>query len=122
MQLLVYDYNDSRVHKNVWDVYAKRASKLLLPMKSARKTFESYALMLNVPAEVRYKLLGHTPQTVKERHYQNWEWTELSSKIDLAHEEVLTAFESKELFRELLNGVSSWVSSNELMSIHLSNA
>ena len=125
LQLFIYDYNDSRVHKNVWDVYAKRATKLLLPMKTARKTFESYALMLNVPAEVRYKLLGHTPQSIKERHYQNWQWTELSSKIDIAHREVLEAFEAESLFKELLakvNEVSNKVNDNELMSMHLTHA
>lgn len=101
LELFRYDYKDNRLHKNLWDVYSKRCSKLLLPMKTARKTFESVALQLDVSAEVRYKLLGHVDQTIK-KHYIDWEWSKLSDKIDAAHIEVLKSFEAKELFNELL--------------------
>ena len=122
LQLFVYDYNDSRVHKNIYDNLAKRSSRLFMPFKTARKTFESYALMLSVPAEVRHKLTGHTPKSIKEKHYQNWQWEALSSKIDTAHLEVLKAFEAESLFKELLDKVSqvsNEVNASELMSIHL---
>lgn len=121
LQLFKYDYDDSKVHKNVWDVYAKRASKLLLPMKTARKTFESYALMLNMTAEIRYRLLGHTDQSIKS-HYQNWQWEKLSDKIDDAHIKVLQEFQSKELFNELIDRVTEVtdkVTRDMLLSVHL---
>ena len=69
-------------------------------MKTARKTFESVALQLDVSAEIRYKLLGHVDSTIK-KHYIDWEWSKHSDKIDKAHVEVLTLFQAKELFNEL---------------------
>lgn len=123
LQLFRYDLTDNKFHKNLWDVYAKRCSKLLLPMKTARKTFESVALQLDVSAEVRYKLLGHVDQTIK-KHYIDWEWSKLSDKIDAAHIEVLKSFEAKELFDELLEAFklkTDLKTASELMTIHLSN-
>ena len=123
LQLLIYNFDDARIHKNTWDVYSKRCSKLLMPMKNARKTFESYALKLRVSQEIRYKLTGHVDQTIK-KHYQNWEWKELSDQIDEAHIEGLEAFNSKELVNELfmrIYEVSEEVSENTLLSLNLSN-
>jgi len=123
LQLFIYDYEDSRKHKNVWDIYSKRCSKLLLPMKTSRKTFESYALMLEVSSEIRYRLLGHTDQSIKS-HYQNWEWSKLSEQIDKAHIQVLEEFETKELFSELLTKVTEVtdaVTLDKLTRIHLTS-
>ena len=123
LQLFVYDYEDHRVHKNTWDTYAKRCSKILLSFKSARKTFESYALMLNTSAEIRYRLLGHTDTSIKS-HYQNWEWSKLSEQIDTAHLDVLKAFDTEALFNELIDKVSEVtdeVTKDSLRTVHLSN-
>lgn len=97
-----YDINDSKTHKNVWDVYQKRIKKLLgKPFKTARKTFESYALKLKVSQDIRFKLLGHANPTIKA-HYQDWEWEELKEQVDEAHLEVLKEYKAEELL-ELLN-------------------
>ena len=69
-------------------------------MKTARKTFESVALQLDVSAEIRYKLLGHVDSTIK-KNYIDWERSKLSDKINNAHVEVLKSFQAKELFNEL---------------------
>jgi hypothetical protein len=123
LQLFVYDFEDHRVHKNTWDIYAKRSSRILLPFSAARKTFESYALMLNTSAEIRYRLLGHTDTSIKS-FYQNWEWSELSKQIDAAHLSVLKAFDTEALFNELIDKVtevSNEVTKDSLKLIHLSN-
>ena len=123
LQLFVYDYSDHRLHKNLWDIYAKRCSKLLLPMKTARKTFESVALQLDISAEIRYKLLAHVDQTIK-KHYIDWEWSELSDKIDAAHIKVLEEFQAKELFNELKQAylLKTGLNTDEMFTtIHLSN-
>lgn len=97
-----YDLNDTKTHKNVWDVYQKRIKELLgKPFKTARKTFESYALKLKISQDIRYKLVGHANQTIK-KHYQDWEWEELKEQVDEAHQEVLEEYKAKELL-ELLN-------------------
>ena len=97
-----YDINDSKTHKNVWDVYQKRIKKLIgMPFKTARKTFESYALKLKISQDIRYKLLGHTDQSIKA-HYQDWEWDELKEQVDEAHQEVLKEYRVEYLF-DLIN-------------------
>ena len=96
-----YDINDRKTHKNVWDVYQKRIKKLLgKPFKTARKSFESYALKLKISQDIRFKLLGHANPTIKA-HYQDWEWDELKEQVDEAHVQVLKEFEAEELFFEL---------------------
>ena len=96
-----YDLNDTKTHKNVWDVYQKRIKELLgKPFKTARKTFESYALKLKVSQDIRFKLLGHANPTIKA-HYQDWEWEELKEQVDEAHLEVLEEYKAKELLEAL---------------------
>ena len=96
-----YDLNDTKTHKNVWDVYQKRIKELLgKPFKTARKTFESYALKLKVSQDIRFKLLGHANPTIKA-HYQDWEWEELKEQVDEAHLEVLEEYKAKELLKAL---------------------
>jgi hypothetical protein len=98
--LIFFEYPEE-LHKNVWDVYIKRCRKVVgLPFKTARKTFESYALMLDIPAEVRYRLLGHQDRTIK-RFYQNWEWDKMIDKVDEAHLKVLEEFKVKEIWYQL---------------------
>ena len=71
-----------------------------MPFKTARKTFESYALLLDIPAEIRYRLLGHQDRTIK-RHYQNWEWEKMIDKVDEAHLKVLEEFNVKKIWYQL---------------------
>ena len=88
-------------HKNVWDVYQKRIKKLLgKPFKTARKTFESYALKLAISQDIRYKLLGHANPTIKA-HYQDWEWDELKQQVDEAHELVLKEYRVEDIYKSI---------------------
>lgn len=99
--IFAYDINDTTTHKNVWDVYQKRIKKLLgKPFKTARKTFESYALKLKISQDIRYKLLGHANQTIKA-HYQDWEWDELKLQVDEAHELVLKEYRVEEIYKTI---------------------
>ena len=82
-------------------MYQKRIKELLgKPFKTARKTFESYALKLKVSQDTRFKLLGHANPTIKA-HYQDWEWEVLKEQVDEAHQEVLEEYKAKELFKAL---------------------
>ena len=99
--IFAYDINDTLIHKNVWDVYQKRIKKLLgKPFKTARKTFESYALKLKISQDIRYKLLGHANPTIKA-HYQDWEWDELKLQVDEAHLNVLNEYKAKEIYKAI---------------------
>jgi hypothetical protein len=99
--IFAYDINDTIIHKNVWDVYQKRIKKLLgKPFKTARKTFESYALKLAISQDIRYKLLGHANPTIKA-HYQDWEWDELKLQVDEAHLNVLNEYKAKEIYKAI---------------------
>ena len=95
LQLFEYDEEN---HRNIWDVYTKRSRKIVgFPFKVARKTFETYALKLNVSTEVRYRLLGHQDRTIKS-HYQNWEWEDMIELVDDAHLRVLEEFEIQKIW------------------------
>ena len=95
--LQLFEYNEED-HRNIWDVYTKRARKIVgFPFKVARKTFETYALKLNVSTEVRYRLLGHQDRTIKS-HYQNWEWEDMIELVDDAHLRVLEEFEIQKIW------------------------
>lgn len=97
---MFFEYPEE-LHKNVWDVYVKRSRKVVgLPFKTARKTFESFAMKLGISQEVRYRLLGHQDRTIK-RFYQNWEWEEMIEIVDKAHMEVLKELEVEKIWFEL---------------------
>ena len=68
--------------------------------KDARKTFESYALKLEISQDIRYKLTGHANQTIKV-HYQDWEWDKLKDQIDNAHIKVLKDYRVSNLMEQL---------------------
>lgn len=118
-KLMLFEYEDKH-HRNVWDVYTKRCRKLMgVPFKVARKTFESYSMLLDVPAEVRYRLLGHQDRTIK-RHYQNWEWDKMIDKVDEAHLRVLEEFKVEEIWNKLRKrgkelGLSEYVVNKGIM-------
>ena len=56
--------------------------------------------MLDVSAEVRYRLLGHQDRSIKSS-YQNWEWDRISAKVDEAHLKVLKEFRVKDVWYKL---------------------
>ena len=90
-----------------------------VPFKAARKTFESYAMLLDVPAEVRYRLLGHQDRTIKS-HYQNWEWEKMIDKVDEAHLKVLEEFKVEKVWNSLRKrgkelGLSGYVVNKGIM-------
>ena len=98
--MMLFEYEEKH-HRNVWDVYTKRCRKLVgVPFKVARKTFESYAMLLDVSAEVRYRLLGHQDRSIKS-NYQNWEWDRLTEKVDEAHIKILNEFRVEEIWKAL---------------------
>lgn len=89
-------------YKNIWDIYIKRITPLLgHSFKVARKTFETYAVKLEVSSEITFRLLGHQDKTIKSS-YRNWEWEELVKKVDAAHLQVLEEFQAKLLWQKLL--------------------
>ena len=98
--LMLFEYEEKH-HRNVWDVYTKRCKKIMgVSFKAARKTFESYAMLLDISAEVRYRLLGHQDRTIKS-FYQNWEWDKMIDKVDEAHLKVLNEFKIELIWNTL---------------------
>jgi hypothetical protein len=59
-------------------------------------------LSLDVSADIRYKLLGHATEGIKQ-NYQDWEWDSLQDKIHKAHEDVLAEFRVDHLYPSLIN-------------------
>tara|TARA_B110000285_G_C15057582_1_gene580481 strand:+ start:23 stop:1390 length:1368 start_codon:yes stop_codon:yes gene_type:complete len=87
------DYN-----KDTWSTLSSQCRKIgMPPFKAARKTFETYALKLEVSADIRYKLLGHATEGIKQ-NYQDWEWEELQNQIHEAHELVLAHYHIDTLY------------------------
>ena len=98
--LMLFEYEEKH-HRNVWDVYTKRCKKIMgVSFKAARKTFESYAMLLDISAEVRYRLLGHQDRSIKS-FYQNWEWDKMIDKVDEAHLKVLNEFNIELIWKAL---------------------
>ena len=75
--------------EKLWVCHSKLQEKLLNPM-----------LCFNIPAEVRYRLLGHQDRTIKS-HYQNWEWEKMIDKVDEAHIKVLEEFKVEKIWNSL---------------------
>lgn len=89
--------------KNNWGVFSKNLNKIgFKSLNTARKTFETVGLTLNINEDIRNRLLGHQVHGIK-RFYQNWEWTELQEKIHDSHIKILEKFDVEELFNEFNN-------------------
>ena len=87
-------------------MYQKRIKRLTnRRFKDARKTFESYALKLEISQDIRYKLTGHANQTIKA-HYQDWEWDKLKDQVDAAHLKVLKDYRVQKLMKLLKHKVA----------------
>ena len=94
--------NNLKVHKRIWGRYQKKLIKLLdYNFKTARKTYNTYATELEVSNTVRNILLGHSPQSVNEKHYINRRTIKISEKVQQAHTEILEDFRFEELSQKL---------------------
>ena len=102
LALFDYDLNNLKVHKRIWGRYQKKLIKLLdYNFKTARKTYNTYATELEVSNTVRNILLGHSPQSVNEKHYINRRTIKISEKVQQAHTEILEDFRFEELSQKL---------------------
>jgi hypothetical protein len=91
-----------KYNKDKWNTLSKNCRKVgLPPFKTARKSFETYALQLQISADIRYKLLGHATEGVKQ-NYQDWQWDKLQDQIHDAHELVLANFYIDTLYPALI--------------------
>ena len=70
--------------------------------KTARKTFDSYALLLGVDFQIRLHLLGQRDRSIK-RHYTNFEMKAIQNSVNDAHRKVVNHFGAYELAEDLLN-------------------
>ena len=88
----------SRVRK-----YQTAIIKLInAPHKSARKTFDSYALLLGTDFQIRLHLLGQRDASIK-RYYTNFEMVEIQKKVHSAHRDIVNHFGVGELTNVLLS-------------------
>jgi hypothetical protein len=94
-------------HNNVWDYYKKRVSKLLgYSYNTARKTFNTYALELQVSDTIRRVLLGHTDSSMLS-HYDDLNAKRFMKQVEVAHMSVLEDFRALELMELLLTKLGS---------------
>ena len=105
-----YDLKDNIKHKNIWDVYQRRIKKLLgYSFQTARKTYNTFATELETSTTIRNILLGHSAQTINERHYVNKRAVRLSEKVQQAHTEVLEDFDFEPLVFKTLTKLINYV-------------
>ena len=102
LALFDYDLSNLKLHKKIWGRYQKRIIKVLgYNFKTARKTYNTFATELEVSNTVRNILLGHSPQSINEKHYINRKTIKLSEKVQEAHTEVLEDFKFEQLSASL---------------------
>lgn len=88
----------SRIRK-----YQKAIIDLLgAPHKSARKTFDSYSLLLGVDFQIRLHLLGQRDRSIK-RFYTNFEMSDIQKRVHESHRLVVEHFGAKEFIEDLTN-------------------
>jgi len=82
----------SHVWGNSYRVYQSRlSSELKAPFKTARKTFDTLSVKLNIDIQYRYALLGHSDSSIK-RHYTDLSDKDVIESINKAHRRVLEDF------------------------------
>ncbi len=103
-----YDVDENyTLHKNVWDYYKKKVTKLLgYSYNTARKTFNTYALELQVSNTIRRVLLGHTDSSMLS-HYDNLNAKRFMEQVEVAHMSVLEDFRASKLMDLLLTKLRS---------------
>tara|TARA_R110000782_G_scaffold11585_1_gene35093 strand:+ start:58 stop:531 length:474 start_codon:yes stop_codon:yes gene_type:complete len=114
LALFDYDLSNLTLHKKIWGRYQKRIIKVLgYNFKTARKTYNTFATELEVSNTVRNILLGHSPQSVNEKHYVNRKTIKLSEKVQEAHTEVLKDFNFKHLSMALYRKMYGFLNEND---------
>ena len=92
-----YGIEQGREHRNLCDIYQKKIKKLLgISFKTARKTYNTFALELDMSDKVRRILLGHQDPS-ELRSYNNLTTEKIKAKIQKAHMDILTEFKAFEL-------------------------
>ncbi len=104
MSIFNYDVvKDYKLHSNIWDYYTKRVKKLLgYSFNTARKTFNTYALELQVSDTIRRILLGHADPTMLSR-YDNLSTKAIIEQVEHAHTSIIERFRASELTTLLLD-------------------
>ena len=122
MSIFKYDTDtDYELHSNVWDIYKKKITKLLgYSFKTARKTFNTYALELEVSDSIRRVLLGHIDSSVLS-HYDNLNTEKIMEQVENAHKSVLKEFKANELTELLIDkladiGAPEWIYDGTMFS------
>ena len=93
----------SHLNTNKIRKYQESTKRLLgAPFKTARKTFDSYALLVDTDFQIRLHLLGQRDNTIK-RHYTNFEWELIQDKVNKAHRKVVNKFNAVEYAERLLD-------------------
>ena len=86
-------------NKDTWGAISKNSVKVgFLPLKTARKTFNTVALAQSVSQEIRNELLWHKVQV----SYENWEYEKLQKKVYKAHTKILAHFNIDKLYPALI--------------------
>ena len=105
--LFNYGIEQGREHRNLWDIYQKKIKKLLgISFKTARKTYNTFALELDMSDKVRRILLGHQDPSVL-RSYDNLTTEKMKAKIQKAHIDILTEFKAFELIDLLFDKIKT---------------
>lgn len=109
-EVAIFKYNvdtDYILHSSLWDVYKKRVKKLLgYPYKTARKTFNTYALELEMSDSIRRILLGHIDDSMLS-HYDNTNTSKIQQQVEDAHISILKEFKAKHLTKLLLSKLNT---------------
>lgn len=69
--------------------------------KTARKTYDSYALINNVDFQIRIHLLGQRDISIK-KHYTNFEMKAIQDKVSSSHKRIIKSFGAVGFAKQLL--------------------
>ena len=106
-EISIYGYKieDSiNLHQSIINGYQKTIRNLLpkQPHKNARKTFNTIARELSVPAHIREILIGHQDDSrLNNFSYNDNQTIEMARQVEEAHTSVLKSFKAGELMRLL---------------------
>ena len=94
----LYEY----VKDSITDRQGRIITKLLgVSFKTARKTYDSYAVLLGVDFQIRLHLLAQRDRSIK-KHYTNFEWEALQEEVNKQHLRVIHAFDVYTAFCTLM--------------------
>ena len=98
--LSIFDYDiDNKYHPTTWSDMSKKCKRLTgSRFMDARKTFDSQALRLSIPADIREVLIGH--KSMRMLQYYD-DLSVIENEVHKAHLDVLKAFEFDSLVKLL---------------------